>query len=647
MRWSFTAVLGALFQFGPGLLAACTDGTASPRDAAPRIAVDGGAPVKASAGMRADGGRQHALPATSPDAATDGATPPTGVGVDLTLDGAVDSYLSLVACAGESGRLCLRVVPGSATDQSFEVMLPDPASAPASEHCATVNCQVGGFLRSLSAVGDHTGDGLAEVAVVYVRRLAEPGRFAPCLSVVDTAARLVLGTATSPPELQVYEGGYELRGDILFPRGPGGRVYPALTPGFGDSNTRAETRWGWGCLFRAGATSSRCGPGFLELDTQTALPLAQSTRTWFRELFGHTFDIDGDGYEDLQLPFHWGILSLSGATGAALTTTTFDVARSVDVTPGTFHSGRNYGTHRTFARGGEIQTLIVGGNPVGAHDDLFCNVSRFVARLGQPGSPSTRALSWSEYLGFHSNVWTSYPQIAPGAPAPTPSRWGDFTDQCIHRFSDSRTVMDGERVVLLNYFALDWSRPQNAALTDRCKDVQYQLYMPPTFSQPKVDAWSACARRFLAARGRWGIRVWRESDGQPLTGGQDVYVWGWSDRVHPSGEVIYFVESLPNLVRADLRDEAGQRLAPGSLSPLALVNGLFVRRGTLSARGRPALVDQEKKGSLGSGDSYPVKQLELEDRNGDGLMDIRLIDADGTATWFGYSAADDRWVERP
>ena len=207
-----------------------------------------------------------------------------------------------------------------------------------------------GDRAAIRLIGDHTGDGLQEVALLYVRALAPPS-FAPALAVVDVDLQSVLANATSPAGLTTFDGGYPLRADPMFPSGPGGRVYPALLPGYGDSNNDLARRWGWGCLFRAGASSPDCGGGFLRLDLQPASVLPYGSTVWFREAVGHLQDLDGDGWEDLDLPYHWAFLALSGQSGGQLAATVYDVAAATGAQPPVFHSGRNYGTHRATTAG--------------------------------------------------------------------------------------------------------------------------------------------------------------------------------------------------------------------------------------------------------------------------------------------------------
>ncbi|MFN7959874.1 MAG: hypothetical protein U0002_01250 [Thermoanaerobaculia bacterium] len=566
--------------------------------------------------------------------------PGTGYAWDLTRDGVNDTNLSYEPCNDGSGRQCL-VVDSWLFRQPRRIPVGGTDARPASTSPVTV-----AYEAPLRLIGDHNGDGLAEIALLYVRALGATS-YAPALAVLDADSGTVLAQVTSPAGLTVTPDGYPISGDALFPGGPGGLVYPALTPGYGDSNANPAKQWGWGCLFRLGQSSSDCGPGFIRLDTRILGGQPYGLSTWFREARGHLQDVDGDGWEDLNLPYHWAFLTLSGQTGAQLTTTGYDAAAGTGAQPVGFHSGRNYGVHAAATVGAVKRIVVAAGSPVGNFDDPYCNVSRWSGVLEQPAGPTSRALSWVVYDGFHSNNWSSFPYVPPGGAAPTPTRWGDFSDKCLHRYGNARSVMDGQNVLLLDYFTVNWADPANASLVGRCKDQQYQLYMDPPWTQAKQDVWNACASQHLAARGRWGMKVLSEANGGGLTGSLDTYVWGWSTTLRSGGEVLYLVEPTPNPVRFDLKDASGQRLPPQALRVYALVNGLWSARGTFPAAGRPHLLDVPKVGGLGSGDFYPVRQLTLEDRDGDGLQEVLITLADGTDCWIGWSAATASWVVKP
>jgi hypothetical protein len=322
----------------------------------------------------------------------------------------------------------------------------------------------------------------------------------------------------------------------------------------------------------------------------------------FREAGGTVHDIDGDGWDDIHLVYHRRIHSLSGATHGVLTDFEYDVAAASEPgSPKWFHSGRNYGTHAAVTGGDAHQRLvIVGGTPVGSFDDDLCNVSRFLAVLDQqPDQPGTRALAWATYFGFSSTIFTTYSPQYVDDPMQDVARLADAVDGCIHRFSDSRTVMDGKEALLINYFAMD-------APVDLCLKEQYALYQPPTWTDEKADAWYACFAKNRESVGVWGMQVVDERTGAGLTGGQTVYVWGWSDALAPGGEVLYLVESLPPKTLWDLSD-----VSPGNLQVLALVNGLFAARGAFPVAGRPKLDLRAPQGPRGAGSYTSFAELTL------------------------------------
>jgi len=517
---------------------------------------------------------------------------------DLDGDGRNDTDLTLVPASGGGA---LRV---ETETESFEIALPG-ARVPATGVSLTG--------RTIQVVGQHEGAPRSEVAVLHA---LERGTHASvAMSVLDVDARAVLATASSPTALARFES-YDLGafGGVL---AGAANDTPFLAPGYGDGPAAS---WGYACLFRAGASGARCGAGFVEIDTT-------APGTWFREVGGLTSDLDGDGTGDLTLVYHQRLRSYSGTTGALLADTEYDVALTDEpASPRWFHSGRNYGT-LSFVRGadGRDRTLVVGGAPVGSFTDYNCNVSRFVAVLEQARSaPSSRALAWSDYFGFASTIFRTYSPAFASDPAADVSRLGDFTSGCIHRFGDSRVVVSGEDAVMFDYFVA--SGP-----VDTCLDEQYALYLPPTWTPDKVAAWNACISRIVGQTGTWGMQVRRLRDGTSLTGSQGTYVWGATDRLLPSRELVFVVESVPTTTRFDLTD-----VAPSALHVWALVGGLWVPRGGFPTPGRPAITGAPAGGDVGVGSFTGLATLDLSEGDGDGLAELRLstgerVEWDGAA----------------
>ncbi|MBN8612042.1 MAG: hypothetical protein J0L92_15720 [Deltaproteobacteria bacterium] len=517
----------------------------------------------------------------------DAATPTRAFAFDLDRDGTNDTHLALLDGAGGAA---LRVE--TATD-AFEIPLG-----------ATARATPGGVTFSgpaLQAIGDHVGGARSEVAVAFA---IDRGKNASAaLAVLDVEARLLVASTSSPADLARFES-YGLATFVGALEEPARRA-PFLAPGYGDA---PAALWGYACVFRVGATSSRCGAGFVEIDTR-------SDGNWFREVGGLTSDLDGDGTGDLTLVYHTRLRSYSGRTGLLLADTEYDVALADEPSsPRWFHSGRNYGT-LSFARGadGLDRTLIVGGAPVGSFADYNCNVSRFVAVLEQARAmPSTRHLAWSDYFGFASSIFRTYSPAYASDPSADLARLGDFTNGCIHRFADSRVVVSSEEAVMFDSFVA-------SGTVDTCLDEQYALYLPPTWTPEKTAAWNACISRIVSQPGTWGMQVRRVRDGMSLTGSLNTYVWGATDRLLPSRELVFVVESMPSGARFDVSD-----VPASAMHVWALVDGLWAARGDLPIVGRPRILTTPASGDVGVGSFADPTALDLTDVDGDGLSELAL-----------------------
>lgn len=456
---------------------------------------------------------------------------------------------------------------------------------------------------SIQVIGEHVGGGRHEVALLVA--IDRGDHDSAALVVVDVDAARVLGTASAPSALVRFES-YDLAAFAgALAESAEGRRAPFLAPGYGDA---PAAPWGYACVFRVGASSTRCGAGFVEIDTS-------ASGNWFREVGGMTSDLDGDGTGDLTLVYHQRLRSYSGRTGALLADTEYDVALADEPgSPRWFHSGRNYGT-LSFVRGadGLDRTLIVGGAPVGSFADYNCNVSRFVAVLESTRDlPGTRHLAWSDYFGFASSIFRTYGEAYASDPSADLARLGDFTNGCIHRFADSRVVVSGQDAVMFDYFVA--SGP-----VDSCLDEQYALYLPPTWTPEKVTAWNACISQIVGQTGTWGMQVRRLSDGASVTGSLNTYVWGASDRLLPSGELVYVVESMPSGARFDVAD-----VPASAMHVWALVDGLWSPRGDLPIAGRPRILSVPAEGDVGVGSFSMPTALDLSDLDDDGLVELAL-----------------------
>ena len=516
---------------------------------------------------------------------------------DLDADGTPETDLSLGPCLLTPDGTCLHIV-------SPLVPLSELPLAATLDQCDG-NYQA----RRIELLGDHNSDGLAEIAARFCRFDGVQGP--PALAVVDLAAATIIAH-TDAPIAQNYAWSDAVRD-------PDGLRHPFLAPSYGDGEN-PDGNWGTLCVYRPELpAAANCGPGFSAIPTLLA-------PGEFREVGGTLQDLDNDGWDDINLIYHRRQYTLSPSTLSLLHTLEYDVAAATEpAAPKWFHSGRNYGTHAAITGSdGKQRLVIVGGTPVGSFSDDLCNVSRFLAVLEQsPGQPATRALAWSHYFGFSSTIFKTYDAQYVADPMQDVARLADAVDGCIHRFSDSRTTMNGAEVLLINYFAMD-------APIDLCLHEQFALYQPPTWTDEKADAWYGCFAKNRTAPGVWGMQVLDERTGLGLTGSQGTYVWGWSDQLRP-GERIYLVEYLAGPGAFDLSDRP--------LTPLrahALADGLWQPRGEFPLPGRPKLKSVDPQGPRGVGSYTSFSELTLHpgDPAGVELGDGTIIAHDpDTDTW--------------
>ncbi len=535
------------------------------------------------------------------DAAGDADVTPRTWSFDLDGDGTNDTDLAVAPCAAEPAASCLVVTSAVVTDRGIRL------------GTGFDSCTGSLMGERIRVLGDFGGDALLEVSVAWCPNDGTRGN--PALAVIDVSASLVLGSTAAPSD--------HANAWIDHPRDPAGRLHPFLAPSYGDGDTSGfygSTIWGRLCVWRPDlASDPLCGTGFAAAG---AMPAA----SFFREVGGTVQDLDGDGWEDVTLLYHSTAHTISPASLGVLATTVYDVAASTEPgSPALFHSGRNYGTHAAVTGAdGMLRTVIAGGAPVGSFTDVNCNVTRFVAVLETPpGSPAARRLAWSSYFGFASTIFSAYDPAYAADPSVVVARPADVMNRCIHRFSDSRAVMDGEEVVVFDYFLQD--APVSACLWE-----QYQLYIPPAWTAEKQLVWNECFASNLGAPGVWGMQVRAERDGGSRTGSLNTYVWGRATTLRPGGETLYLVELLPGSGRFDLADRA-----PTPLVVYALVAGLWTDRGAFPVAGRVKLRHEAARGARGVGSYTAFEELTLEDVDGDGLDDVQLADD----RWVGWSAA--------
>jgi hypothetical protein len=417
-------------------------------------------------------------------------------------------------------------------------------------------------------IGDPRRSGHTEAAVVYCE--IANGITRAVLTIVDVNSGVVTASSTSPSN-RLVSNAY-----VDYPADPSGNKYPFLAPGADDTIVGNAPIWGFMCLYRPGSSrAGRCGKDFMEIPTT---PTSKFRPSYFRESGGYLADLDGDGWQDITLIFHYGVYTISGRTGKPLGATEYDIAQGTKYAKLT--SGRNYGIHTALTGpNGAVSVVMIGGAPVGQFGTpyTFCNVSRFVGVLtSKPNELGTRKLAWSHYFGFYPTTFDfSKGGFHPGsADNPPVVQLGSFEDGCIHRFADGIANMGGASVVVFNSF-------RQRSLVSNCLREQYSFYAPGSDGK----AWLACAERNTKSRGSWTLQAFDIKTGRNIVSIPNTYVWGMSNKLLPSSEFVYLAEGSPSDHAFDLSD-----VPHSALKLYALVDGNWTLRGTFPKAGRPKIV---------------------------------------------------------
>jgi hypothetical protein len=444
---------------------------------------------------------------------------------------------------------------------------------------------------------------------------------------------------------------------IGFPKDPNGRRFPFLAPGYGDMNIGPGQVWGFLCVFSASSPGdpNYCGKGFMPI------MLGIPGEKWFLESGFLLSDANGDGWEDLTLPYHGAVQTISLRDGAVVTTQ-FNPSGQSMPSANNVHSGRLYGTHSAVTGiDGMRRHVIVAGEGVGTFSDPYCSVSRFTAVLeNPPGTIAQRTLKWSVYTSFLLYSFACFYSGTPctvcdaqnplcyfdsstGTYRPQVSRDADMQNGCIHRFRDGVSRMDGKDVVIFNQFDAD-------PYAYKCSDEQYAVYTS-NWDPNVYNRFVLCLGRVRdAARGRWRMITKNMATGAGLTGSMNTYVWGMSTDLVPSPEPVYFVELLPTNQKVAFWHTLDGSFAKQPLYAFSLVKALWTSRGKVQLSTDPTRVFRPVQRANG----YPITvdpddtvYYDVRTRPNAsvaGLVDILLTDGDPTAPtsgeqlrWYGYN----------
>jgi hypothetical protein len=548
---------------------------------------------------------------------------PAGAAAEYAFDvdgsGAPDANLELAHCQKKPAAVCLELK--SAKLGAKEFFLTDSAMAVAIH---------------IGLIGRQFEDGRLAAAFVYWLTGADAsGASGPLvsLSVFDLNGPGQKAWVAPPRanSAQHFKG-YAVN-DTYFAvlAAPDGKRYPFLAPGQRYLNL---PHWDFLCLFdptKIAHPDPACGTGFRKVSA--TFPGADKI-SGFRHNGGWLEDVDGDGWQDINLPFLRYILVISGRTGDQLARLHPEIAkRAIHGAPVEFDSGRFYGSFTPFtASDGKRDVLIASANPVGTFDDIYCNVARYYAVLETktPNQSRTRELRWADYISFVKNFFS-------GAAAQTIVRSGDGIDKCVHRISDSVFQAKDKWFSLYNEFVSDPVVDPRTCLTEQ--RAEWLAHFPPD----KMKAWTDCAKAsFAPATGDWRVQMLDLANGRRVAEWPNGYVWGRLRNFVPGYPETFVLEVMDQRVRFDQKGYSPKALWVIAVNP----NFTWQRLGELPVAVRPRIVVPAPdplpyEGTTGS--SWRGIWEIATRANADGSTDIELQNG----RWVGYSPQTRNFVLKP
>ena len=512
-----------------------------------------------------------------------------------------------------------------------------------------INLEVapGGSVSAITAIGQHTGGSLSEVAVRIDDNTSEGNRAVVYVFDVESASpEIARSTQPFRTPSAVWVG---------YPAAPQGRRVPVMAPG----QEQANVTWTYLCKFSTGAPNTGCGIGFSKVDAYPA-----NVSSFRRHQGAWVVDADGDGTEDIQISFYsvtssnptyrmdGGVLTISMATGARTWTpiNMAETARDFEGLNGGatqpswsslaplaqgFDSGRLYGAASAFNVGGRDKSLLVGGQPVGYfpqattdHNDawlVMCNVARYAGLLGNnTGQVGSRQLEWGWYFGFQQAVF----QNNSGDGALLKSAF--MAHGCIHRYSDSRvTSSEQAPAVAFNVFRLTSPAPS-------CESEQRALFKGG-FTDALQQVYRTCVIGTAAQPGRWTLQVLDESNGSGVVAISDSYMWGYTDKLLPGGRLSFIVEPFSAPIPFARPSDSTSKMKIYALN--SSPNWQLQEVGMFPVTGRPSLrLDSYETNPAINGQGKNGNFMHLRTRTNQlaaGLVDVQLQNGQ----WVGYSAA--------
>lgn len=381
-----------------------------------------------------------------------------------------------------------------------------------------------------------------------------------------------------------------------------GKKYPFIAPGQHYTENKDQQWWEM-TLFSPVKTQK------IDLKFKVGGKSAEKL-TAFRHNGGWLHDVDGDGWQDIHLPYMRYIHIISGKTGKTLSINKLDVAKSSEPnSPEWFHSGRFYGSFTPFKnKTNETRTLVMAGNSVGTFEDPYCNVSRYLSVLKY--NPKNEVeIDWANYVSFSKSTYKygskTYSPEAIG-------RKGDYMNKCIHRASDSVFEIEGRKVAVYSLFESD-------PVEDDCELINFDAWFN-SFPKEKMDKTYECTKKhWLRVKGMWKVQIVDLETGKLLKEIPNSYFWGTDREKTGEKNQSFILEHLDEKVRFDQQEHPTRKY---QFYKPSLGDWKLLREEISDSK--PVLTNKEFpiEGEKGTSSFIAFPEMEFEDKNGDGILEI-------------------------
>jgi len=471
------------------------------------------------------------------------------------------------------------------------------------------------------------------------------------VSVIDLTTASKIAWVASPSSYGI-DGTY-----FDYIRGSGGEKHPFIAPGAhylaphnNPTGAFAAPPWNFLCEFDPvyiAHPDPSCYVGFKHYSTSFTTPegVSDVKASAFRHGGGWVEDVDGDGWDDINLPFLRYILTISGRTGRQISLAHFDVAApSEPNSPPYFHSGRFYGRFATFTEPGtgRHDVLFTDGEGAGFFGGLYCGVSRYVAVAQWAPGPSLK-LKWSNYLSFTKTIFKP-----PYRSLTDVARRGDDLNNCPHYFGTGLEWLNGRPLIVFSLFRKDNPAPACQAELLAEQKSQFDKLTSAAYE------YQCAPKEMPAASGKWSIRILDALTGKNLADYPNQYIWGEAPNVLPGMPQTLLVQQLTSNGGEIAYSRMGY--SADALTLVELADGPSLK--TVATIVNPpsvpivtGVLEYGKNGNMGGGPAQPpgigssyegVSWLVMKDIDGDGLNDIKLKNG----KWLGYSPKEGKIIEK-